>query len=368
MTFRIKFTKLEENFFEVIGMKRIYSLDVLKLVFAYVIAFFHFGTIISPGPTITVQIFFIISGFFLAKKFYSRSHADPEKRYNQWNYTIDHVTSIYPHYLFSLVVIFGYMLARSLLYFVLEPSFQKLNEIALNCYNQIPDLLLLQSAYTFHDSWNYPLWQLSALVIAGYFVYGMLCWNEKRCRELIFPAAILLTLSLMNTGVDIWSNYGPIYIPLLRAFAPLCIGVLAYYFTITPYYGKLKEKTIPFNLAVLLSLVTIFAYADHANIFLVTTVILLWGCYDEASWINKLLNHACFRHCGSYSYAIYLNHALISRFLQAMVFPRLENAGMALPQRAQDAVYFAVLSVYSVLTLILVETWKKRRKTACSVK
>lgn len=44
--------------------KRIYSIDVLKLVFAYIIAFFHFGTTIAPGPTVAVQVFFIISGFF----------------------------------------------------------------------------------------------------------------------------------------------------------------------------------------------------------------------------------------------------------------------------------------------------------------
>ena len=45
--------------------RRIYSIDVLKLVFAYIIAFFHFGTTIAPGPTVAVQVFFIISVFFL---------------------------------------------------------------------------------------------------------------------------------------------------------------------------------------------------------------------------------------------------------------------------------------------------------------
>ncbi len=50
-------------------MKRLYSIDFLKLIFAYVIAYFHFGHTIAPGPTVTVQIFFFISGFFLAKKF-----------------------------------------------------------------------------------------------------------------------------------------------------------------------------------------------------------------------------------------------------------------------------------------------------------
>lgn len=337
-------------------MKRIYSLDLLKLVFAYIIAFFHFGTNIAPGPTITVQIFFIISGFFLGRKFYSRSHPDPEKRYTQWDYTIDHVKSIYPHYFFSLAVIFLYMLARSVLELVKSPSLDQLSAIAVDLYNQIPDLLLLQSAYRFHESYNYPLWQLSALVIAGYFVYGLLCHNEKLSRTLLFPAAILMIQSLLNTGVDIWSNWGPFYLPLLRAFSPLCIGVLAYYFTTTRYYEQIRNRKVPFNLAVLLSLISIFLFGDRANIFLITTVILVWGCYDESSWLNLLLNHKIFKHCGDLSYAVYLNHALISRFLQARVFSRI-----TLPGLQQNLIYFVLLTVCSVFTLFLVTKWKGRK-------
>lgn len=337
--------------------KRVYSLDVLKLVLTYVIAYFHFGSTIAPGPTITVQIFFIISGFFLAKTYYTRSHPNGGRDYNQWNYTLDHAKSIYPHYFFSLAVIFLYMLSRSLLYLIREPSFDQLREIGLAFYNQIPDLLLLQSAYYFHDSYNYPLWQLSALVIAGYFVYGLLCHKEKLSRELLFPAAILMIQSLLHTGVDIWSNYGFFYLPLLRAFSPLCIGVLAYYFTTTSYYDRLKEHRVLFNLASLLSLVTIFVYQDHANIFLLTTVILVWACWDETSWLNKLLNHRIFRYCGSLSYAVYLNHALIARYLQARVFSRI-----AAPVWQQNLVYFILLTAYSALTLFLVEKWKGRKR------
>lgn len=343
-------------------MKRIYSVDVLKLVFAYVIAFFHFGTTFSPGPTVTVQLFFIFSGFFLAKKYYSRSHGDGGKAYDQWSYTLDHVKTLYPHYLLSLVIIFLYMLARSLLYLVLEPSWDALREIALDFYNQIPDLLILQSAYHVHDSLNYPMWQLSALLIAGYFVYGLLCWNEKLSRKLLFPAAILMIQSLLYSSVDIEANYGFFYVPLLRAFSPMCIGVLAYYFTTTPYYEGVKKHRLAFNLAVLYALVTIFVYKGYANIFLFTTAVVLWGCWDEQSWINTLLNRRIFRHFGNFSVAIYLNHALISRFLQARVFLPMESRGEAVPVWQQNLVYFVFLTTYSVITLFLVEKWKARRK------
>ena len=91
-------------------MKRIYSLDVLKLYFAYVVAFFHFGADLSPGPEIAVQIFFIVSGFFLGRKYYTRSHG--KVGYDNWNYTLDHVKSLYPHYVLSYLVFVLYEMGK----------------------------------------------------------------------------------------------------------------------------------------------------------------------------------------------------------------------------------------------------------------
>lgn len=349
-------------------MRRIYSVDALKLYFAYVIAFFHFGTTIAPGPTVTVQIFFIFSGFFLGKKYYARSHGDGGAGYDQWDYTLAHVKSLYPQYLLALLLFFGYTLARALVYLVLEPSWESLRQIGLRLYHQIPDLLFLQSAYHYHDSLNYPLWQLSALLIAGYFVYGLLCWNEKLSRKLIFPAAILMIQSLLYTGVDIWGNWGPFYIPLLRAFSPLCIGVLAYYFTTTAYYKALKQYRTAFNLAVLYALATIFCYGEYANIFLVTAVIVLWGCWEETSWINVLLNHRIFRHCGGLSLAVYLNHALIARFLEARVYLPLEAQGTPAPLWQKNLTYFAMVTCCSALTMWLDDLRKVRRKRGVRAK
>lgn len=327
-----------------------YSLDFLKLLLAYVVAFFHVGLMIPPGPTVAVQIFFIISGFFLGKKFYScRS---PE--YTQWNYTLDHVKALYPHYLFSMAVLFLYLTTREVVYLVRQPSWSALGEILLSFYKQIPDLVFLQSSYHYHDSMNYPLWQISALLIAGYFVFGLLCHNEKLSRTLIFPAAILMIQSLLNTGVDLWANWGPFYMPLLRAFSPLCIGVLTYYFTTTPYWSALSRKRLFFNLASVLSLVSIVFLGNYDFIFLITTPVVLLACCEESFWINALLNHRCFRFCGKLSYAVYLNHALIQRFFYAVFFTRLEGLGLALSDLQKGAVYGLALTIYSIFTLFLV--------------
>jgi len=343
-------------------MKRLYSLDFLKLVFAYVIACFHFGSTIAPGPTVTVQIFFFISGFFLARKFYARSHADGGTGYTPWNYTLDHVKGIYPHYVFGYAAFLLYNTARAALEFLHTPSGDQVREVLLSFYDQIPNLLFLQSAYHFHDNMNYPLWQLSALVIGGYFVYALLCHNERLSRQLIFPAGILMVMSLRYTGIALDGSYGFFYMPLLRAFSGLAFGVLVYFFTTTPYYTMLRQKQTLWNLAGIISLVCIFVFAEHANIHFITGAVLILGCYDEASWLNKLLNHKVFRHTGKLSLSIYVNHALICRFTEGFLFPRLEARGLLAGQAAQTAVYLVILTVYSLATMTVIEAWIARRK------
>ena len=336
-------------------MNRNYTLDVLKLVFAYIVAFFHVGTTISPGPTVAVQIFFILSGFFLAQKFY---RSDPD--YTAWNYTLDHVKGLYPHYLFSHLVFFLYLLARAVLYFLRSPSADGAWEILRSCYNQIPDLLFLQSSYTFHDSINYPLWQISALLIAGYFVFALLRYNEKLSRQILFPGAVLMLLSLLQSGVDLWANFGPIYLPLLRAFGPMCIGVLTFYFSTTRYWADLQRHGTLLNLCALLGLAGIFVFGDHANIFQISMPVVILSCWMEDSWLNFLQNRRCFRYCGKFSYAVYLNHALIERITCARLFPNIRPLG---PREL--LVYFLLLTVYSMLTQFLVEkgmAWLRSRK------
>lgn len=347
--------------------QRSYCLDVLKLVLSYVIAFFHFGLTIPPGPSVTVQVFFLISGFFLGQKFYTRSLENPES-YTAWDYTRDHVRRLYPYYLFALVVYYLYALARDLLYLVMSPSVDKLAEIALDLYNQIPDVFLMQSSYRFFDSLNYPLWQISAMLIAGYFLYALLCWREKLARRILLPASVFFGLSLMNTGVELWANWGGVFIALLRAFYPMALGVLTSYFIRTSAYQSVKRHRLALNLASLYCLATLFAYGELSNIFLITVPILIVVCCEEGFWLNRLFQRPCFRFCGKFSYAVYVNHALIARFTLAVLISRLEKRGLMTKNWQQGLLFFVLLTVYSVFTMILVDAWQSRCRAAASTR
>lgn len=327
------------------NQKRCYSLDVLKLFLAYVVAFGHVKMPIRPGSTVSVQIFFILSGFFLAKKFYSR-----EETYSAWDYTLDHVRSIYPHYAFSCTVLFLYIFARSCLEVIRHPGYGAVKEVFLLLYNQIPDIFLLQSAYHWHESLNYPLWQISALLIAGYFVFALLRRDEKLARTILFPAAILMGMSILESDMDLFANYGPIYLPLLRAFYPMCVGVLTWKLVSSPAYSRLKSHRIAFDAASVLALAGMIRYADYGNIFVITVPLLILNCWDADSVMNRIFGHNVFRHCGKLSYGIYLNQVLIARIIWALLLPRVN-----LPLWAAGSLYFVTLTAYSVFTVKLVD-------------
>ena len=328
-----------------------YSLDVLRLVLAYFIALFHVGVNISPGALVCVEMFFIVSGYFLARKFYRTR----EMEYSQWDYTLDHAKSLYPYYLFSIVVFFLYITARSFVHFVMDPSLSKVYDMFLCLYNQIPDILFLQSSYHFHPSLNYPLWQISALIISGYFVFGLLRFNEKLTRTLIFPACILMARSIINTGIPSDQNYGPIYISLLYAFSDLCIGVLAYYFTTTEYYQSFTMKSKLFNITSILALVAIFTFGAHDILYLIMTPLVIYGCMEESSWINAIFNKRCFRSFGFFSYLIYLNHAIMQRFCYAVFFTFLEKMGILLSDMEKAIIYVVFVTAYSLVCIPIVK-------------
>lgn len=336
-------------------MKRIYSIDFFKLLFAYFIALGHFGANVTPNGGVTVQLFFVISGFFLGKKFYEKNKDKRIIEYNQWDYTIDHVKSLYSHYIFSLVIMVLYSLMIHFVKFIRTMDISQLSAIFKEMYSLIPEILLLQNVGFFGGGINYPLWQVCTLVVASYFIYGLLCINEKLSREMIFPAAVLMIQAFLSTGVDSWGTVVFFHTPILRAFSALCIGVLVYYFITTHYYKTITEKKWLFNIASLVAFLTLFIYNDYHNIHLITFVVLFLAMYDINSWINKILNLKIFKDFGKLSYAIYLNHALVINILNLHIYPRVNQLiDGKLTNCCRIIVFLILLTIYSIATLCIV--------------
>lgn len=80
-------------------MERNYSIDFLKILFALSIACGHFkGSVLSSD--LIVELFFILSGFFLVNSFYSgKYHGDA------LSYTASRLKRIYPYYLLAFLIL-----------------------------------------------------------------------------------------------------------------------------------------------------------------------------------------------------------------------------------------------------------------------
>ena len=342
--------------------KRIYSLDLIRVYLCIVIAFDHAEIFLEPGAGVAVLFFFVTFGFFLGKKFYEA----PEEKPTAWQYTINHGKTIYPHLLFSVTVYYLYRLLRyilvdGMLLHSKDWAFQAIKDL----YLLIPEYSMLLSAYHKYMSPNFALWQLSAMFICGYFIYGLLHRDEKLARRLLLPAAILMGES-MNASCGMWDNVGPVYMPLVRALVPMCVGYFLYYFTTTAAYETMKKHRLAFDIATVLSLLAIPTFKLLENIIYLTIGIVILACWDTGSLINKVLNHRCFCRCGRISMAIFLDHMMIARFVINPLTGTLGEMGIILEQWQTGLVYLVLLMTYSLLSSWFVDkctaAWKRKRQ------
>lgn len=336
--------------------QRIYSLDVFKLLLAYVVALGHYGIYLPPDPAVAVDYFFILSGFFMGRKFYAKTYQKGTEAYSAWDYTLDHAKTLYPYFLLTLAIAFAYAFARSAIYWVLFPSLNGLWDIGALFYDQIPDLLLLHSSHYLENGLLSPSWQISAMLISGFFVYELLHQNEPLTRKIILPVSLLMLRSLMYTGVGYFENYGLIYMPLLRGFAAIGLGVLTWYFGTTRYWNALKQHCTALNLASVLALAGLILYSDRGRIFLILIPLIILVCQDQGCWINRVLNRKSLRWCGKLSLTIYLCHPIILRITQNMLEPRLNVGTIPL-----IAIYLILTTICAACILIAVDQWQKRR-------
>ena len=342
--------------------KRVYSLDLIRLYLCIVIAFYHAEMHLEPGADVAVLFFFVVFGFFLAKKFYEA----PGEKPTAWRYTVDHAKTIYPHLVFSVTVYYLYRLAR---YILVEGILQHSEDWAFRAikdlYLLIPEYSMLLSAYHKYMSPNFALWQLSAMFICGYFTYALLHRDEALARRILLPGAILMGAS-MNASRDLWENVGPVYMPLVRAMVPMCVGYFLYYFTTTPVYAALKKHRIAFDAATVLSLIAIPTFGTVENIIYLTLGIVVLACWDPGSLINRVLDHRCFRRCGRLSMAVFLDHMMIARIVINPVTEAFSAMGITLQTWQTGLIYFVLMMLYSFCSSWLVDSctaaWRRKRQ------
>jgi len=333
-------------------MRKNNNIEYWRLIFTILVCLLHFsatyfqGKSLFLGGYISVEFFFILSGFLL---FYTYDIKPKKGEGNPgFKYTINKILKLYPHYIFSFLFLFMY---------IIIVNGESIKGILVQMLQSTWEVLMLQMSGGNYTLYNYPTWYISALLIVGYLIYYLLDNYKKIFINLIAPFSIIFIYGFYSSKIgtiDVWHqviNLG-VKSGLLRAFAGMCLGCMCYV-----AYKKIKDikvsnrvsnmlviiEVLIFSVVVLLSI-----FIDHTQydfILIIFLAIAITISFLENRFVDKILNNKFSIILGKLSYPIYLNHTLIR-----LIFERY------LPNRGESmyVVFILTTIIYSLLTYMLV--------------
>ncbi len=280
-------------------MKRTYSLDFIKLLFTLIIVWHHLQShldfVVIKSGYICVEMFFIISGFFLYKNFVNKEKSALE-------YTTSRIKKFYTIYIIGLVMMF----------IISEFNFEKIPQF-------IVEATMLQGTGIV-SSWggniNGPCWYFSVMIISGYFIYSLLKYNKDRFIKFEAPIIIMLTYTMMNGRLEDWDKILFFYIPLWRGLAAMCIGTIIAYFVESNQFEKFKDfwrgrKVLLYIIEAICTCFIAYLIAYKTNYVMLVLLlfpIIILSTQIEFSLLNEVLNKRIFMIVNKISFAIFVMH------------------------------------------------------------
>ncbi len=334
-------------------------LDFYRIIFTLIICLHHFQgildtKIISTGY-IGVEFFFILSGFFLYKSFKKNNNE------TAFQYTVKRIKRLYPEYILAFILCFILQMAQSG------------KEKSVDCIFQgISEITLMQNIGIFRGGFNYPLWYLSVLIFAGYIVYELLKKDKETFSKIISPITIVFTFSLLNSmgkGLENWDTVYGIYLPLLRGFSDICIGVLISEFVDTKYFKDIEEKKVIARIVEILTYACLLYIIIFQNKFEMYSILLIpiviLAANNKNSLSYKFLNWKIFGNIGKLTYTMYLNHAsfiILTSFLYNKILHKNISTILII------SIYIGALILYSIISRkIVYKLIEKSTKTNKSI-
>ena len=302
------------------------EIDFWKFIFSLIIVIHH-SYFFIPNQTryffgqgsICVDFFLIISGYFMANSMCRKKlEYTPETIGSDTiKFIFGKIKSFLYYYIFASVVIFITTLikdgvAESLL---TGKIFNIIFSALFLNMTGLPDYNLISSS-----------WYLSAMLLCMMIIYPIFRKNKNLFINVIAPlTAILLYGYIMKEsgyvgGPSEW--YGFIYKGVLRGFAGICLGCVAY--NISEW---LKKQNITKIISLLLSvyetlcitgLIVLLGYKVPSNgaaalIFFFFTAFVIIS--SKTACINKIYQYNIFEYLGKLSMAIFLIHPACHRII-----------------------------------------------------
>ena len=216
------------------------------------------------------------------------------------------------------------------------------------------------------------LFAVSVLIFAGYIVYELLKKDKETFIKIISPITIVFTFSLLNflgKGLENWNTVYGIYLPLLRGFSDICIGVLISEFVDTKYFKDIEEKKVKFRIVEILTYACLLYIIIFQNKFEMYSILLIpiviLAANNKNSLAYKFFNWKIFGNIGKLTYTMYLNHVsfiILTSFLYNKVLHKNISTILII------VIYIGALILYSIISRkIVYKLIEKSTKTDKSV-
>lgn len=210
---------------------RLGFINILKLLFAFEVCFYHFFNVLSPNPyfplgDLAVEVFVLIAGMFFFMGYErKKGTAQPVTAYG-------HLKKRFLRFLpLSLL---GFMLALAVQLFLTESAGEALtlSELGETLSGGVWDVLMIKMN-GMNDNLsllNVPAWTLSAMLLSEFLICALICHNEALFCNVIAPFVILIGLGIWRhipkATHSLWIGFTTV--GLLRVFLLYCLSLYGY--------------------------------------------------------------------------------------------------------------------------------------------
>ena len=308
-----------------------------RIVFTILIVIEHSG-IYNVGWYISVEYFFILSGFLLA------TAVDQDLKYVSTGSYIKHrMVRFFPHLFFSFVILFVWKMNMGgvTIYRAINLFFEHMFEMIPGTYF----LCGIDSSGSY--PYNFPVWYISVLIIVSIVMFYLARTHKSLFYDVIAPISVILIYVYLwrnrtnfNTGqyIGILDDY------LIRGWADMALGCVVYTLVeITTRWSKTKLYYWTCHIIeyiCFISVIILSAVRGNSKYDCYYALILGLGIWCSFQY-QGMCEVKSMKRISSLTYAIYLNHIFVINVIYTL-FPE-HNKKILVP-------IFAILFLYSFLT------------------
>lgn len=308
-------------------MKKIVAFDSLRFIACLFIIWHHTGINIYGFHSLpysyfltaglAVEIFFVLSGFLLAKSYYKSLNNGLSAADNCKNYFFNRIKRLYPEYIFAMLLCA--LLTNLFSHHISMRSFM-LNAFMLAGWGGIPNIIN-------------GIWYVIVLLWGGSLLFNLLSLYKEKAIYWILPTISCLCLFyLINHDTNISGHQFPIEFGLLSKGTIrgiLCITVGIYCFQICQWmkianiYLKPKIQSVALFIleivavALLVNAILIRKNQDVSDFNIYFYISYIVGLlYFRKEKFLKFLSWKCWKPFTDLSYTIYLTHLILLEILR----------------------------------------------------